>query len=60
MNELIKSIQLSIRFMFLTFPIMVIRVNAIEKSVIWRWENLATRRTLRVPRSPGGMEPTEL
>ena len=41
MNELIKSIQVSIWFMFLTFPIMVIRVNAIEKSVIWRWENLA-------------------
>ena len=28
--------------------------------LFWRWENLATRRTLRVPRSPGGMEPTEL
>lgn len=41
MNELIKSIQVSVWFMFLTFPIMVIRVNAVEKSVIWRWENLA-------------------
>lgn len=41
MNELIKSIQVSLWFMFLTFPIMVIRVNAAEKSVIWRWENLA-------------------
>ncbi|MEF9979575.1 MAG: multidrug effflux MFS transporter [Thermomonas sp.] len=28
--------------------------------LFWRWENLATRRTLRVPKSPGGLEPTEL
>ncbi len=26
--------------MFLTFPIMVIRVNTIEKIVEWRWENM--------------------
>ncbi len=41
MHELKKSILVSIWFMFLTFPIMVIRVNAIEKTVIWRWENMA-------------------
>jgi len=41
MQELIKSLQVSIWFMFLTFPIMVIRVNSIEKTVVWRWENLA-------------------
>ena len=28
--------------------------------LFWRWENLATRRLLRVPKSPAGMEPTEL
>ena len=28
-------------FMFLTFPIMVIRVNTIENTIEWRWENLA-------------------
>ena len=27
-------------FMFLTFPIMVIRVNTIENTIEWRWENL--------------------
>ena len=27
--------------MFLTFPIMVIRVNTIEDTIEWRWENLA-------------------
>ena len=41
MHELKKSILVSIWFMFLTFPIMVIRVNAIEKTVVWRWENMA-------------------
>jgi branched-chain amino acid transport system permease protein len=41
MNELKKSIMVSLWFMFLTFPIMVIRVNTIEKTVLWRWENMA-------------------
>ena len=41
MNELKKSILVSLWFMFLTFPIMVIRVNSIEKTVVWRWENMA-------------------
>jgi branched-chain amino acid transport system permease protein len=27
--------------MFLTFPLMVVRVNTIEKTIVWRWENLA-------------------
>ncbi len=41
MNELKKSILVSLWFMFLTFPIMVIRVNSIERTVTWRWENMA-------------------
>lgn len=41
MHELLKSVLVSIWFMFLTFPIMVIKVNTIENTVIWRWENLA-------------------
>ncbi len=41
MHEFKKSILVSIWFMFLTFPIMVIRVNTIENTVDWRWENLA-------------------
>ena len=36
-----RSFLVSIWFMFLTFPIMVIRVNPIEKVVEWRWKNLA-------------------
>lgn len=41
MNELRKSFLVSLWFMFLTFPIMVIRVNTAENIVVWRWENMA-------------------
>ena len=40
MKEIKKSIMVSLWFMFLTFPILVIRVNTIEKEIHWRWENL--------------------
>ena len=39
-NELKKSFLVSLWFMFLTFPIMVIRVNTVEHVIQWRWENL--------------------
>ena len=38
-SELKKSLIVSFWFMFLTFPIMVIRVNTIEKIIEWRWRN---------------------
>jgi len=38
--ELKKSLIVSVWFMFLTFPIMGIRVNTIEKIVEWRWRNI--------------------
>ena len=40
LNELKKSFLVSLWFMFLTFPIMVIRVNTVENIIEWRWENL--------------------
>jgi branched-chain amino acid transport system permease protein len=39
-SEIKKSLLVSVWFMFLTFPIMVIRVNPIEKVVEWRWWNM--------------------
>jgi len=40
-REQIKhSTIISLWFMFLTFPIMVIRVNTIENIIEWRWINL--------------------
>ncbi len=38
--------------MFLTFPILVIRVNTIEKIVEWRWRNMALRRGRQLSSSP--------
>ncbi|MEJ2282569.1 MAG: branched-chain amino acid ABC transporter permease [Desulfobacterales bacterium] len=38
--EIKKSLLASIWFMFLTFPIMVIRVNTVENIVEWRWERM--------------------
>ena len=35
-----KSLLAAVWFVFLTFPIMVIRVNTIEKTVNWHWERL--------------------
>jgi branched-chain amino acid transport system permease protein len=41
LSKLIKSFFIALWFMILTFPIMVIRVNTIEKVVEWRWRNMA-------------------
>ncbi|NPU83908.1 MAG: branched-chain amino acid ABC transporter permease [Syntrophaceae bacterium] len=38
--ELRESIVIAFWFMFLTFPILVIQVNTIEKTIIWRWQNM--------------------
>jgi branched-chain amino acid transport system permease protein len=36
-----KALLTSLWFMFLTFPLMVMKVNTIENTVVWRWKNLA-------------------
>jgi branched-chain amino acid transport system permease protein len=36
-----KSALAAVWFAFLTFPILVIRVNTIENTIVWRWENMA-------------------
>ncbi len=40
LDEIKKSFLISLWFVFLTFPIMVIRVNTIYNRVEWRWENM--------------------
>ena len=40
LQEIKRSLLVSIWFVFLTFPIMVIRVNSIEKTIQWRWINI--------------------
>ncbi|PLX41358.1 MAG: branched-chain amino acid ABC transporter permease [Deltaproteobacteria bacterium] len=41
MKNLKQSILISLWFIFLTFPLMVIRVNTVEQEVEWRWINMA-------------------
>ena len=35
-----QSIIVSLWFVFLTFPLMVVRVNTMDQVVIWRWMNM--------------------
>ena len=39
-SEIKRSLLVSIWFMFLTFPVMVIRVNPVENIIEWRWGNM--------------------
>ena len=40
LKELRRSLLLAIWFVVLTFPIMVIRVNTITDTIVWRWDRL--------------------
>ncbi|MDM8526346.1 branched-chain amino acid ABC transporter permease [Desulfococcaceae bacterium HSG8] len=40
LSEIKNAFLASIWFMFLTFPIMVIRVNTVENVIEWRWNNM--------------------
>ena len=39
-NQIKKSFLVSLWFMFLTFPILVIQVNTVENFIKWRWINM--------------------
>lgn len=40
LKELKASLIAALWFVFLTFPIMVIKVNTIHNTITWRWENM--------------------
>jgi branched-chain amino acid transport system permease protein len=40
MSGMFKSLLAALWFMFLTFPVMVIKVNTINNVVEWRWRNM--------------------
>ncbi|MDF1552576.1 MAG: high-affinity branched-chain amino acid ABC transporter permease LivM [Deferrisomatales bacterium] len=40
MKEFRRSLLIALWFAFLTFPILVIRVNTVEETVEWRWMNV--------------------
>lgn len=39
LKEIKKALLTSLWFVFLTFPIVVIKVDPIERTVAWRWQN---------------------
>jgi len=39
LREIKKGLLTSLWFVFLTFPIVVIKVDPIEKTIFWRWQN---------------------
>ncbi len=40
LEETKRSAKVAAWFMFLTFPLLVIKVNPLEGEVLWRWENM--------------------
>jgi len=40
LKDILRSFLVSLWFIFLTFPIMVIKVNPIEKTINWRLDNM--------------------
>ena len=39
-REIKRSLFISLWFVFLTFPLMVIKVNPLDRAVHWRWKNM--------------------
>lgn len=39
-NDCRRALLVGLWFMFLTFPLLVIKVNAVEKTILWRWSNM--------------------
>lgn len=40
LQDLKQSFLISLWFVFLTFPLMVVRVNTMDQVVVWRWMNM--------------------
>lgn len=39
-TEIKRTLGIAMWFVFLTFPLMVIKVNAVDNTITWRWENM--------------------
>jgi len=39
-NEILKMAGIALWFVFLTFPIMVIKVRVTDQVIVWRWHNM--------------------
>jgi len=70
--ELLRAALSALWFMLLTLPILVVKVNPMDQTVVWRWKNMALigvaafavtmalrlwQRRARYPAHPGGEVP---
>ncbi len=39
-KDIYRAVVIGLWFMFLTFPLLVIKVNTIENTILWRWSNM--------------------
>ena len=42
MNMILKALMVSVWFMALTFPLVVLKVDALNNTILFRWENMAS------------------
>ncbi len=47
MNVILKALMVSVWFMALTFPLVVMKVDALNDTILFRWENMATIGVVR-------------
>ncbi|MDD2463802.1 MAG: branched-chain amino acid ABC transporter permease [Desulfobulbus sp.] len=40
LKDIRQAILIGLWFMFLTFPLLVIKVNTLENTILWRWSNM--------------------
>ena len=40
LKDIRSALLVSLWFVFLTFPLLVVKVNPIERTVLWRWHNM--------------------
>ena len=42
MNMILKALMVSVWFMALTFPLVALKVDALNNTILFRWENMAS------------------
>ena len=47
MNMILRALMVSVWFMALTFPLVVLKVDALNDTIMFRWENFHRRGRVR-------------
>ena len=54
MNMILRALMVSVWFMALTFPLVVLKVDALNDTILFRWENMAALRCSPARLRPSG------